>query len=126
MNRCANASCPTFSSTRIPQSNQKCRKRGGILEQRRRPIVKFQSDFALSHEVAMRLKRSLEAPLSDRCSEAQTHRLRCGRIVPRTSCPIATAESGLKGELRRCATPQFRSSFLQVIVFYSSFTLFEK
>src|SRR5918995_196274 len=93
MNRCANASCPTFSSTRIPQSNQKCRKRGGILEQRRRPIVKFQSDFALSHDIGMRLKRYLEAPLSDRCSEAQTHRLRCGRIVPRTSCPIATAES---------------------------------
>ena len=40
----------------IPQSNQKCRKRGGILEQRRRPTVKFQSNFALSHVVAMRLK----------------------------------------------------------------------
>jgi hypothetical protein len=46
--------------------NQKYRKRGGILEQRRRPTVKFQSDFALSHDVAMRLKRSVEAPLSDR------------------------------------------------------------
>src|SRR5918994_3803888 len=91
---------PEYDSTRIPQSNQKCRKRGGILEQRRRPIVKSQSDFALSHDVAMRLKRPLEAPLSDRCSEAQTNRLRCGRIVPRTSCPIATAESGLNGAKR--------------------------
>ena len=32
-----------------------CRQRGGILEQRRRPTVKFQSHFALSHVVAMRL-----------------------------------------------------------------------
>ena len=54
------------------------------------------SDFALSHDVAVRLKRSLEAPMSDLCSEAQTHRLRCGTIVPRTSCPITTAESGIK------------------------------
>src|SRR4030095_4692626 len=41
--------------TRIPQLNRKCRKRGAILEQRRRPTVKFQSHFALSHAVAMRL-----------------------------------------------------------------------
>jgi hypothetical protein len=41
--------------TRIPQLNRKCRKRGAILEQRRRPTVKFQSHFALSHVVAMRL-----------------------------------------------------------------------
>ena len=39
----------------IPQLNRKCRKRGAILEQRRRPTVKFQSHFALSHVVAMRL-----------------------------------------------------------------------
>ena len=31
-----------------------------------------QRDFALSREVAIRLKRSFEAPLSDLCSEAQT------------------------------------------------------
>ena len=70
----------------IPRSNRKCRKRGAILEQRRRPTVKFQSDFALSHVVATRFKHFLEALLSDVCSEAETHRLRCGRIVPRAFC----------------------------------------
>jgi hypothetical protein len=76
----------TSGFKRIPQSKQKCQKRGGILEQRRRPTVKFQSDFALSQVVAVRFKHSLEAPLSDVCSEAETHRLRCGRIVPRAFC----------------------------------------
>ena len=80
----------------IPDSavEPKMPERGGIPEQRRRPTVKFQSDFALSHDVSMRLKRFLERPLSDLCSEAETHRFRCGRVLPRTSCPIATAESG--------------------------------
>ena len=70
-------------STQIPQSNQ---KRGGILEQRRRPTVKFLSDFALSHVVAVRLRHHFEAPLIDVCSEAETHRLRCGRVAPRAFC----------------------------------------
>ena len=66
-----------------------CRKRGGILEQRRRPTVKFQSHFALSHVVAIRLDIPFEAPLIDSrclCSEAETHRLRYGRVAPRAFC----------------------------------------
>jgi len=46
--------------------NRKYLGRGEILEQRRRPTVKFQSHFALSQVVAMRLS-SLEAPLIDLC-----------------------------------------------------------
>ena len=53
------------------------------MEQRRRPTVKFHSHVALSYVVAMRLKHSLEAPLIGVCSEAETHRLRCGRVTPR-------------------------------------------
>jgi hypothetical protein len=33
----------------------------------------------------MRLNPALEAPLSDVYPEAETHRLRCGRVVPRVS-----------------------------------------
>src|SRR5262245_54428857 len=52
------------------------------LEQRRRPTVKLQSPFALSRGVTMSLA-SLQAPLISVCSEAETHRLRCGRVPSR-------------------------------------------
>ena len=77
---------------RISQLNH---KRGGILEQRRRPTVKFQSHFALSQVVAMRLTHHLEAPLFDVCSAAETHRLRCGRVAPRAFCRSQLRNPGL-------------------------------
>jgi hypothetical protein len=80
-------------STRIPQLNRKCRKRGAILEQRWRLTAKFQGHFALSHVVAMRLNPALEAPLSDVYSEAETHR--CGRVVPRVS---VDPNCGIRGQ----------------------------
>jgi hypothetical protein len=36
----------------------------------------------------MRLNLPLEAPLSDVYPEAETHRLRCGRVVPRVSVDV--------------------------------------
>src|SRR5262245_39178122 len=51
-------------------------------------------------------RHSLEAALIDVCSEAETHRLCCGRVAPRV-LSIATAESGIilfgnrTGHLRR-------------------------
>src|SRR5262245_64300428 len=55
----------SITRTRITQSNQICRERGGILEQRRRPTVKLQSHFALSHVVAMSL--AFSPSTADRC-----------------------------------------------------------
>ena len=76
---------------RIPQSNH---KRGGILEQRRRPAVKFQSHFALSQVVAMRLKHHLEAPLFDVCSAAENPSTSLWKGSASRFLPIPTEESG--------------------------------
>jgi hypothetical protein len=63
------------------------------LEQRRRPTAKFQNDVALYHAVAMKLKHPHKAALIDECGEAQTRRLRCGKIVHRGFLALPTPES---------------------------------
>ncbi len=76
-----------------------CRKRGGILEQRRRPTVKFQSHFALSHVVAMRL--DIPRCTADRCllrGRNPSTSLRKGCASRFLS--IATAESGFNARSR--------------------------
>ena len=72
-----------LGSTRIPQLTQTSWKRGAILEQRRRPTLKFQHHFGFRQVIAMKLNIPFAAPLIDICSKAQTHRLRCARIAPR-------------------------------------------
>ena len=70
-----------------------CRRRGGILEERRRPTVKFQSDFTLSHVVAMRL--DIPRSTADQCllrGRNPSTSLRKGCASRFLS--IATAESG--------------------------------
>jgi hypothetical protein len=67
-----------------------------------RPTVQFQSHFALSHVVAMRLNLSSASPLSDVYSEAETHRLRCGRVVPRVS---VDPNCGIRVDLKLGTTP---------------------
>jgi len=57
-----------------------------MLEQRRRPTAKFQNDFTLYHAVAMKLKHLLKVALIDDCGEAETSRLRCGKIVHHAFC----------------------------------------
>src|SRR5262245_42541230 len=42
-------------------------------------------------------RHSLEAPLIDVCSEAETHRFRCGRVVPRVS---VDPNCGIRAESR--------------------------
>jgi len=46
----------------------------------------LQNDFALYHAVAMKLMHTIKAALMDEYGEAQTCRLRCGKIVHRAFC----------------------------------------
>ncbi len=70
------------SSTRIPQ----------LPEARWNPGAAKASDCEVSKSFCAFARRCyearhpLEAPLIDVCSEAETHRLRCGRVAPRAFC----------------------------------------
>jgi hypothetical protein len=46
----------------------------------------LQNDLALTHAIAIKLKHPLNGALIDQCGEAETCRLRCGKIVHRAFC----------------------------------------
>ena len=84
---------PVVASTRIPQ----------LSEARWNPGAAKASDCEVSKSFCAFARRCyearhpLEAPLIDVCSEAETHRLRCGRVAPRAFCRSQLRNPGSMG-----------------------------
>src|SRR5262245_65795419 len=86
--------------TWIPQLNRICRERGGLLEQRKRPTVKLQSHFALSHVVAMSLAFSPSTGDQFLLRGTNPSTSLCERVAPRAFCRSQLRNRGRSEERR--------------------------